>query len=256
VFKFNKKNLLRLAIFIVLLLIFASLIPPLRTPLLSSLKLPLSILTAIRQEFNAVIFFHRNFVQNERLKKEVDFLNNKLITRQEVYQENVRLKDLISFKEQSSFKVVASRVIGRSVDSWSSSVIIDKGKSSGIRRQMVAITYLGLIGRVIEVKESTSKILLINDPNVSVSGIVQRSRQEGLVSGTLGANLIMRYLPEESDINIGDAIITSGLNEIYPKGLVIGKVVGIGKEFSGLSRYAIIKPAVNPFNIEEVLIIF
>lgn len=185
----------------------------------------------------------------------MDLLKNKLNAREEIYLENARLKSLLYFKQKSPYKLIAARVIARSADSWSSSVIIDKGKYNGIKRGMAVITYLGLAGRVIETQEFTSKILLINDPNLGVSSLVQRSRQEGLICGTLGTHLIMRYLPEESDIRIQDVIITSGLNETYPKGLLIGAVVGIGKEFSGLSRFAIIKPAVNLSNIEEVLII-
>jgi rod shape-determining protein MreC len=90
---------------------------------------------------------------------------------------------------------------------------------------------------------------------MAVSAIVQRSRQEGLISGTLGSSLIMRYLPKDCDIKVSDAIITSGLTENYPKGLLIGRVTDIGEEFSGLSRYAIVRPAVNLATIEEVLVI-
>ena len=96
---------------------------------------------------------------------------------------------------------------------------------------------------------------MINDPSLGVSSIVQRSRQEGLVSGTLGANLIMRYLPEDADIIVNDLIVTSQLSQIYPKGLLVGKVVNIGRELSGLNRYAIVKPAVDCSAIEEVLVI-
>jgi len=120
---------------------------------------------------------------------------------------------------------------------------------------MVAITYLGLAGRVVETTDTTSKIMLINDPNLSVSCIVQRSRQEGLVSGSLGSFLIMRYLPKEADIKVSDVILTSGLTNLYPKGLLVGTVAEVGEELSGLARYAIIKPAVELYNIEEVLII-
>lgn len=97
--------------------------------------------------------------------------------------------------------------------------------------------------------------MLINDPDFGVSAVVQRSRQEGLVSGTLGNNLIMRYLPKDADIKVSDIIVTSGLTGKYIKGLLIGRVVEIGDEFSGLSRYCLIKPAVSLSNIEEVLII-
>ena len=146
-------------------------------------------------------------------------------------------------------------MIGRSIDSWSSGVIIDKGRYNGIRPGMVVISPQGLVGSIVESTQDTSKILLINDPNQGISSIVQRSRQEGLVSGTLGANLIMRYLPDDAQIAIGDVIVTSELSRIYPKGLLVGRVVNIGREFSGLNRYALVKPVVDLANIEEVLVI-
>lgn len=174
---------------------------------------------------------------------------------QEASLENARLKNLLAFKQKTAFKVIAAKVIARSPDNWSSAVIIDKGAYSGIRTKLAVVTYSGLVGRVIETSNYTSKIMLINDASFAVSGLVQRSRQEGLVSGTLGGTLIMRYLSLDSDIKVGDIIITSGLTENYPKGLLIGSVIAIGEEFSGLSRYAIIRPTVNLSNLEEVLII-
>ena len=114
---------------------------------------------------------------------------------------------------------------------------------------------LGLVGRVSESNDNSSKIVLINDPSSGISSIVQRSRQEGLVSGTLGTNLVLHYLPENADIVVNDLIVTSELSQIYPKGLLVGKVVNLGKEFSGLNRYALVKPATDLSSIEEVLVI-
>lgn len=253
--KFKKKSTVSFIVSVFLVLALSSVIPTVRIPILNTLKYPLNLLTLIRREIGGIIFYHRNLVQNERLKKEIDLLRQKLNTLDEIYLENTRLKNLLYFKQKSHFKVIAARVIGRSPDNWSSVVIIDKGRYNGIKHNMTAITYLGFVGRVIDATESTSKIMLINDPGFAVSVMVQRSRQEGLVSGTLGNSLIMRYLPKEADIKVSDVIITSGLTNTYPKGLLIGTVVDIGEEFSGLSHYAIIKPAVNLSNIEEVLII-
>ncbi len=253
--KAKKKVLIYSSIFVFLLLFLATAIPTLRTPFFAVLREPLTLLTLIKRETSAFIFYHRNFIQNEKSKKEIDLLRQKLNALNEVYLENARLKNLLSLKERSPYKVITSYVIGRSPEGWSSAVVINKGSHHGIKRGMAVTTYLGLAGQVIETTQFTSKILLISDPGLGISAIVQRSRQEGLVSGTLGSYLIMRYLTEEADISIGDIIITSGLNPTYPKGLLIGSVVELGKEFSGLSRYAIIKPAVNPSNIEEVLII-
>lgn len=253
--KSKKKSLIYSAIFVFLIVFLSSLTPALRKPTSDILKYPLGLFTLIKRELGGIIFYHRNLIQNERLKREIDLFRNKLNSVNEIYLENKRLKNLLSFKQKSAYKVIVARIIGRAVDNWSSLVLIDKGSYNGIKRGFVVITPLGLAGRVIETTDSTSKVILINDPSFGVSAIVQRSRQEGLVSGTLGQSLIMKYLTKDSDIKVSDVIITSGLTSAYPKGLLIGSVVNIGEEFSGLSRYAIIKPAIDLSSIEEVFII-
>ncbi len=253
--KFQKKNLVYFTIVACLVLLTCSLIPFIRAPLLDIIKHPLNLLSLFKREIRGIIFYHRNFIQNERLKKEIDFLRRKLNVYEETFLENERLRGLLALKKNAPYKVIAARVIGRSPENQSSLIIIDKGKGSGIKSGMVVINYLGLVGRVIEASASTAKIALINDPNFAVSGIVKRSRQEGLVCGALGSSLIMKYLPADADIEPSDTIITSGMAELYPKGLLIGTVVEIIEEFSGLASYAIIKPVVELSNVEEVLII-
>ncbi len=191
----------------------------------------------------------------QQLENENNSLRLRLFDLREISQENNRLKDLLNFKQKSLLRLVAARIIARSPDNWSSSAVIDKGRYNGIKKGMAVISPRGLVGTVAESLDNASKILLINDPNLGVSSIVQRSRQEGLVNGTLGTNLIMRYLPFDAQIVVGDIVVTSELSQVYPKGLLIGKVINIGKEFSGLNRYAIVKPAVDLTNIEEVLVI-
>jgi len=140
--------------------------------------------------------------------------------------------------------------------SWSSVVVIDRGKSSGVKPEMAVITSAGLAGKVIESGQSTSKVMLLNDPNMSVSAIIQRSRQEGLVCGSWNSNLlIMRYLSFDTDIKAGDVIIASGFSPVYPKGLLIGVVKEVGAELSGLSLYAMVKPQVQLNALEEVMVV-
>jgi len=255
---FNLKDKKKLTVFLVIssLLIFLAIsISAISIPILNISSKPLGLFALIQRELGGLIFFHRNIIENEGLKKEVGLLRYKINDLNEASQENIRLKNALSFKQKSQFKVILARVIARPADNWSTGLIIDKGSSSGIVKGMAVITYSGLAGRVAEVTSWTSKIMLLCDPNLGVSSLVQRSRQEGLVCGTLGNNLIMKYLPEDADIKLQDEVVTSGLTDAYPKGLLIGTVVDISKEFSGLSCYAIIKPAVNLSNIEEVLVV-
>ena len=253
-YKFNKKQYLALVIVCVFLLTISSLTPSFRIPLVNIFTLPFTVFTSLGTEVNALVSYHSNYIENERLKKEVGFLQRKGRAVEELSLENNRLKALLSIKQEFPFKVVAAKVIGRDPSNWSSALIINKGSAHGIKRGLVVTGYEGLAGRVLEVSASLSKVMLINDPHIGVSAIVQRSRQEGLVSGSLGGFLTMKYLPKESDISQGDVVITSGLTENYPKGILIGTVVEVGDEFLGLNRYAVIKPAVNLSAIEEVLV--
>ncbi len=253
--KVTRKNLIYAAVIVIGVLLLSSFIPAVKPLTLNILRSPLILLRVINREIGGIIFYHRNMAENERLRNQVDFLRQKLNAASQVYLENKRLNSLLSLKQKSPYRVIPARVIARSPDSWSSVVIIDKGSLNGIREGLVAITYLGLAGRVIETSSSTSKVMLINDSGLGISAIVQRSRQEGLISGTLGTYLIMRYLPKDADIKVNDVVITSGLTDNFPKGLIIGTVRDVGEEFSGLSRYAIVRPAVNLSNVEEVLII-
>ncbi len=254
-FKVTKKNLIYAVAVIGGIILFSSAILSVRPRACAIIKSPLVILRVITGEIKGIIFYHKNLVENQRLNNQIQLLQQKINLLQEAYLENSRLNDLIQFKKKLPYKVIAVKVIGRSPDNWSSMVIIDKGSSSGIKRDLVVLSYLGLLGRVIEASSSTAKVMLINDPNMAVSAIVQRSRQEGLISGTLGSSLVMRYLPKDCDIKVSDVVITSGLTENYPKGLLIGRVTDVGEEFSGLSRYAIVRPAVNLATIEEVLVV-
>jgi len=255
VFKLSRKTLINFILIACAVFLLSNSLSCFKNPLQKTFKPHLLLISWLKREAGGIIFYHRNLVENERLNNETGLLRRRLFDLREVYLENARLTGLLGFKQKSGLRLSPARVIARSPDSWSSSAIIDKGKYNGIRHGMVVINPRGLVGRVAESADNTSKILLINDPSLGVSSIVQRSRQEGLVSGTLGANLIMRYLPKDADIVAGDLVVTSGLSQIYPKGLLVGKVIDIGRDLSGLNCYAIIKPAVDCSAIEEVLVI-
>ncbi len=251
----SKKLISCLAAFVAVILI-ATLVPYFRATSIDTIKYPLKIFALINREIGAVIFYHHNYTENARLQKENGWLKQGLNQSREYYLENQRLKDLLAFKSQAPYRVIPSRVIGRDTASWSSVVMIDKGKSSGVKPDMAVITAAGLAGRVVESGQSSSKVMLLNDPNMGVSALVQRTRQEGLVSGTWGNNmLVMRYLSSDADIKEGDVIISSGMSPLYPKGMLIGTVKEVNREFSGLSLYALIKPQVQFNALDEVMVV-
>ncbi|MDD4908458.1 MAG: rod shape-determining protein MreC [Candidatus Omnitrophota bacterium] len=254
--KIKSKKLISCLIAFFVVILCASLLPYFRSPSLDTVKYPLKVFAFINREISAVIFYHRNFTENIRLRNENGLLRQGLNQAREYYLENQRLKGLLSFKAESPYRVIPCRVIGRDAASWSSVVIIDRGKSSGIKADMAVITSDGLAGRVIETGQFTSKAMLLNDPNMGVSALVQRSRQEGLVCGTWNNNLlVMRYLSSDADIKAGDVIVASGLSPLYPKGMLIGTVKEVGVDSSGLSLYAFINPQARLNALDEVLVV-
>lgn len=249
---FTRKKLISLLLFIFLVFFV---IPALRNPSTDLLELPLKFFDFLDREFKAVISYRHNFFENKKLSQAMASLRQRLVELDELSLENQRLRDLLEFKKGSPHSLITARVIARDPSSWSSVVVIDKGKKDQIVPNLAVITSAGLVGRIVEVGNSTSKVILLNNLNFAVSAIVQRSRQEGLVTGTLENRLVMRYLPSDSDLKPGDILLSSGLTKIFPKGLLIGKVAEIEKEFSGLSLFCLIEPAVDLRRLEEVLVI-
>ncbi len=240
---------------IVLLLSVSLVVPLLRGPALSVLRSPLVVCSLIGREVKALVFFHRNYVESSRLRVKNDLLRAQVLRLGDLALENTRLHQLLSLPESKGYKVIAASVIGRDPSNWASALFINKGQRHGVRKGQVVVNFLGLVGRVVEAGPQEGKVILVNDPNLSVSCRIQRTRIEGLVSGSLGGSLVMKFLPKDCDIVAGDTVVTSGLTTVYPKGIVVGTVTAVASEFSGVSMYALIKPAVELSSLEEVLVI-
>jgi rod shape-determining protein MreC len=185
----------------------------------------------------------------------VDSLTQQLARYKETEAENVRLNNLLNFKQQSAFKLVAARIIGRDSSNLSDTIIIDKGKKSGIEEGTVVIAEAGLVGRVFSCSGTISNVILITDPGSRISAVISRSRQSGVIYGISSRLCQLRYLPLDADLILGDEVMTSVLSDVYPKGILIGRVVKIIKEPRGLTISALIEPAVDMSRTEEVLCI-
>lgn len=181
-------------------------------------------------------------------------------------QENIRLREenlayrrlqpLTEFMQQSEYPMVVGKIIGRDATSWSSTIFIDKGSSSGIKKDMPVITVQGVVGKVIEVAPGTSKVILMRDPGFAISALIQRSRARGVVVGQFHSDFcIMKYLSGEDDVLTGDIVLSSGEGGIFPKGLLIGVVTLVRVKESGLVLEAEVKPSINFDRLEEVIVI-
>lgn len=194
-------------------------------------------------------------LENEKLKKEVSELKNRIHGIMIKERENERLRKLLDLKSGYQFQAIASRVIGEDVLGYYQSIFIDRGLEDGVKKDMPLASYDGLVGRITKSSGSMSQALLIIDPASSVDCRVARTRDRGALTGSMEGACILRFIDKDSNIKAGDIIVTSGLDGIFPKGLLVGRVQRIRKASTGLFLEANVTPSVDFSKLEEVLII-
>lgn len=254
-FRFKSKNIVYICIILVPFIVFFSrpvLFHQFKSRVIQGFIAPIKLMSYPLYELKKILFYHRTFNEYQRLREEVDLLRNRLIGQEELVKENARLGKLLEFKRSLVFPAIAAQVVGRNPSYWNSTVIVDKGSLDGIEQGMGVVNDSGVVGKVSEVGESTSKVILLIDPTFSVAALVQRERESVLISGSLQGACQMRYINDDADIRLGDSIITSKLSESFPEGIMVGRVAQI--KGSGRRQY-VIQPTVTLSQLEEVLII-
>ncbi|MDD3374838.1 MAG: rod shape-determining protein MreC [Candidatus Omnitrophica bacterium] len=227
----------------------------LRTAVISASSWPIKIVTFPLKEVKKILFYRKTFNENRILTDEVKTLRRRLIEQEEVLKENSRFKNLLDFQSASVFSSVAASVVGRDPSNWSAVIVIDRGEVDGLEQGMPVVSSLGVIGKILEVGSRVSKVMLLTDPSFSVAAIIQRNREQGLVSGTLQGICRMQYLSPESKINIGDNVITSKLSSFFPEGLLVGKVIAVQDSPGSPTIECFVEPAVSLSQIEEVIVL-
>jgi rod shape-determining protein MreC len=193
--------------------------------------------------------------ENERLRTRIQKLEAERNRLLEAEATNRRLQQLLDFRAQLPAGSVTATIIANSASTWFQSCLLDKGSSDGVGKGMAAVTPLGVVGQVISTAARSAKVLLITDPNSGVDVLVQRTRARGIVSGSLEQKTIMKYVKRSEDIQVGDRLITTGLDGVFPKGLVVGTVTKVQRQNLGLFQYIELLPAVSPSQTEEVLVV-
>jgi rod shape-determining protein MreC len=193
--------------------------------------------------------------ENTRLQENVrqfSLLNSNL---KQVQEENLRLRRLLDFGASLPYRTVGARVVGRAPNFLSNTLYLDRGYADGIRGDQPVFSDAGVIGRTVLVTANSCQVQLITNGDASVGVMIERTRAPGVVRGTENALLNLNYVSNTAEVNIGDIVITSGLDGIYPKGLPLGKVVDSQKGATGF-RAIRVEPIADMFRIEEVLILF
>ena len=228
-------------------------------PISAVVFLPIEALTTLEQ---SVIGLWQEYValrhvreDNRQLRRDLEVLQRQNSDLRESAIAAQRLESLLEFKEQFVPHTVAARVMGRDSTNWYSSVILNKGDRDGIRPEMGVMTSAGIVGRVVKTGPFSSIVLLVTDPHNAITGIIQRSRDEGIVEGTSQGRARIKYLPLLANIRVGDIVVTSGLTGGFPRGIVIGNVLTMQKEEGELFQSAEIAPQADLSKLEEVLII-
>jgi len=192
-------------------------------------------------------------VRNLQLQAEIDTLR-------EVEKENEALRGMLNFAqtrprlELRGAQIVA-RVIGEESTNFLETISVDLGRQHGIEVGMPVVTDEGLVGRIRVVEESTSKVLLLNDPTSSASALLGTSRLNGVVRGSTSGDLVMDFIPQGLTFTTGEPVLTSGLGGRFPKGIVIGEVEQIETQANAVFQKAIVHPSVDFGSLELVLVI-
>ncbi|MDR4493400.1 MAG: rod shape-determining protein MreC [Nitrospirales bacterium] len=228
-------------------------------PLSSVLEVPLkwvaSLQQAVGETWERYVALQHVEADNQALTLEVARLQGEvnLLKEQAIIAEE--FERLLTYQQTAPMKTVPARIIGRNVSNWYRAVIIDKGQQDGIEQEMGVITEAGVVGRIIRVNPSTAVVLLVTDPNVAVTGMIQKSRDEGIIQGTPQGTIQMKYLPPLSTVDVDDRVVTSGLAGDFPRGLQIGKIQSLIKADTDLFQAAEIVPIVDFAKLEGVLVI-
>lgn len=192
--------------------------------------------------------------ENRQLKEQIERMRLEQVRLSEDAAQAHRLQALLAFKEQFVSKTVAAQVIGSSGSDSSRILYIDKGENDGVARDMAVVTADGIVGKILQVFPSVSQVLLINDQSSGVGALTEKSRLQGVLKGTANGEVVLERLMSDEQVEPGENVLTSGGEQIFPKGLPVGKVAQVsgGK---GVFLSIKIRPGANLSKLEEVLVV-
>jgi rod shape-determining protein MreC len=208
----------------------------------------------IRGTWNHYFALQNTSRDNEQLRRENDTLKMQITQLQSKAAEADRLATLLNFhKSHEDVPMIGARVIGASAGTASQTIDLDRGERDGIRRNMGVITPDGVVGKVVEAYQDTSQVLLLTDKDSGVGAMLADSRIQSPVGGTGEPLLTMKYVANDDTVSIGQRVVTSGMDRIFPRDLPVGTVAEIksGNPFKMIR----VRPAANLERLEEVIVL-
>lgn len=193
--------------------------------------------------------------ENEQLRRELAEAQHEIHLLRESHFLNERLDFFLEFREKTTYETAIADVVGRDPSAWYKSVIINKGKAHGVKTGLPVVVPEGIVGQVTGVSSRYAKVLLLIDRNNAVDAIVQRTRARGIVRGLSASECHFEFALRKEDIRIGDTIITSGFDGVFPKGFRVGRVSKLIKRSAGIFQEIEITPFVDFHRLEEVMVL-
>ncbi|HEV3063490.1 MAG TPA: rod shape-determining protein MreC [Vicinamibacterales bacterium] len=210
--------------------------------------------SGVRQVWNGYIGLRHLKTENDSLKQQLSDAQIALQQQRALADSARGLQQLLELRDRSNLQMTAAEIIGSAATPDFRTVTIDKGTSGGLKTDMAVVAPAGVVGRIVVPSARASKVQLLIDRNAAAGAIIERSRAQGVVMGDGGGRLLLEYMSEVFDVAVGDAVVTSGIDGIYPKGFVIGTVDGVEKSGGAYKRITI-RPAVDFAALEEVLVV-
>ena len=196
--------------------------------------------------------------ENEELHKRVQELERTVRRADEIERANRRLGKLIELENRLGDlgkQTVAARIVGRSPSVWVKTVVLDKGSNQGVSKGMAVLAPEGVVGQVVAASRNAAQVLLVADMNSAVDAVMSHTRAHGIVSGTRDGSCTLKYVEQLDDIIVGDAVVTSGQDGIFPKNQMIGTVKRVGTQDGGMFQDVEVKLNVDLAKVEEVLVV-
>ncbi|HEY0593443.1 MAG TPA: rod shape-determining protein MreC [Thermoanaerobaculia bacterium] len=204
--------------------------------------------------YHGYLDMRREVAENVQLRRKVAELTTENLTLRRSSGDLSRMRSILAYSEQYTMPTILGEIIMLDTAGRFKSAVIDRGSDHGVEVNDVVVHPSGLVGRVILTTRDMAKIQVLIDKGFSVGVLVERSRRQGVVRGADRGLLRLDYVPNMTDVVIGDTIVTAGIDGVFPKGIVVGKVVRVD-EGSDLFRRVDVQPAVDFGSIEEVLIL-
>ncbi len=193
--------------------------------------------------------------ENRLMREIIEEMQQERVQLLEFRGENKRLRSLLGFKQGFQKPLLPAEIIAKDLSGWFQTAVIDRGTRDGIEEGMAVVSVQGIVGQVMESSKSFSRVLLITDPNNSVAALIQRSRARGIVMGNGNQLCRLKYLHRSEDVVPGDLVLASGLDGVYPKGVLIGTVLRAETRDPDLFQRVAVQPSVDFRRLEEVLVL-